>query len=167
MDKEVDNGNMGFELAKIMDIHKIVYMWIKMRDEFIDPIGILLDRDQKESEIFYMSLVGRICNPQIVKSNVVVLATYKKEPIGFGLGNIEHLDNSSHWIGYCREIYVKDRFRKRGVEISIRSKIIGEFKKRNVSKVLYVVDYNEKELEIYKKRGFTPIKITFAKEEVG
>ena len=165
MKKEDEKTNISFHAAQIMDIHKIVYMWIKMREEFADPVSLLLDKDQREGEFFYLSLVNRICNPKSKSSNIVILAVYKKEPIGFGLGDIQVLDNSSHWIGYCREIYVKEKFRKRGIESSIRFKIIEELRKRKVSNVLYVVDYNEKEIESYRKNGFTPINITFMKEE--
>lgn len=160
-------GNITFRLAQIMDIHKIVYMWIKMREEFSDPVYSILDRDHKEAEIFYISLVDKLYSPQLKDTNIILLALYKTEPIGFGMGTIRILENSSHWLGYCREgeIYVKEKFRNRGIEGDIRLRIVKELNERKVSKVLYEVDYNEKIVKTYKDKGLTPIKIIFMRDE--
>ena len=159
------NGNIVFVPATVMDLHKIVYMWIKMREEFSDPVESLLDRDQREVEFFYRSLMLKVTDERFKNGNIVIIAFYKTEPIGFGLADVQVLDNSSHWLGYCREIYVKEKFRKRGIEVEIRRTLIEELKKRKVSKILYVVEYNDKIIESYQKKGFVPIKITFIKEE--
>ncbi len=161
-----EKGNISFEFAKIMDVHKIVYMWMKMKEEFSDPIYSILDKDHREAELFYLSLVNKISSKESQNSNIIILALYKKEPIGFGIGDIRILENSSHWIGYCNEIYVKDKFRNRGIEGSIRFKIIEELKKRKVSKVLYIVDYiDSKNIQDYINKGFNPVRIIFIKEE--
>lgn len=164
--KTEEKGNISFKMAEIMDIHKIVYMWVKMKEEFIDPIYSVLDKDHREAELFYVSLVNKMCSTDIKNGNVIILALYKKEPIGFGMGEVRILENSSHWVGYCNDIYVKEKFRDRGIESSIRFRIIEELKKKKVSKTLYMVNYKGEEgIKDYIKSGFIPVKVILIKEE--
>lgn len=159
------NKDLSYKLATMMDAHHIVYMWRKMRGEFSDPVREVLDTVTSEHEFFYVNLFAKLISPKLKKFNIIIIAKYKEEPIGFGLGDIRVLDNSSHLIGHSREIYAKERFRNKGVEGSIRLRIIEEFKKRNVSKVLYDIVYNDNVLSTYSKLGFKPIRVTFMKEE--
>jgi GNAT superfamily N-acetyltransferase len=90
---------------------------------------------------------------------IVYLAEYKKELAGYAI----FFRNFSTFIGragiYLEDIYVRPRFRGKGIGKKLLSKVIELARENNYGRVEWcVLDWNKPAIDFYKKLGAEPME---------
>lgn len=156
----IDITNINYRKATIWDIHTLTDMWAKMMDE-VKLVGRCADDEQRER--FFLGHILKL------KSNdcYTIIAEDDGKPVGFVTGYIHYYEyGSSKLIGTCDNLYVEPKYRTPGGKISLKlvDDLIYWVNSMGAEEYEFLTKYNEREIKVWKRRGYIPVQVTFVRE---
>lgn len=154
-------NNITYRKATLWDAVIVTKMWADMMDE-VELVGRCADREQMDR-----FLVGHSAKLILNDYHTIIAEDEREYPVGFVTGYIHYYEyGSSKLVGTCDNLYVRPLYRTSGGEISLKlvDRLIEWVDSMGAEEYEFLTKYNEREIKVWQRRGYTPAQVTFIRE---